>query len=88
MATKASMATTTTNGHVSADDLTQSVPQPMPVPERTAEKILAVVEAIARLERERNLMIELAQDMLGAPDGWQLTRMPDGGLAFVERAGK
>lgn len=86
MATKAT--TTTTNGHVTADDLAQSVPQPIAVPERTAEKILAVVEAIARLERERNLMIELAQDMLDVPDGWQLAKMPDGVLAFVERSGE
>lgn len=85
MATKQATSTTA-NGHVSAEELAQSVPQPIAVPERTAEKILASVEAIARLERERNLMIELAQDMLGVPDGWQLTKMPSGELAFVDRA--
>lgn len=82
MATKQS-TTTTTNGHVSAEDLAESVPQPITVPERTADKIWDCVQEIARLERERNTMIEIVRDTLDVPDGWQLTKLPDGTLAFV-----
>lgn len=82
MATKQS-TTTTANGHVSTEDLAQSVPQPIAVPVRTADKIWDVVQEIARLERERNTMIEIVRDTLDVPDGWQLTKLPDGTLAFV-----
>lgn len=82
MATKQS-TTTTTNGQVSAEDLAESVPQPITVPVRTADKIWDVVQEIARLERERNTMIEIVRDTLDVPDGWQLMKLPDGSLAFV-----
>lgn len=76
-------STTTANGHVSNEELVESRPAPIALPERTEKRLLDTVEAIARLERERNTIIEVAMDALSVPEGWQLQRMADGALAFV-----
>jgi len=75
--------TTTANGKATAEDVAQSIPDAIYLPERTEERLINTVEAIQRLERERNTILEVTMDALDVPEGWQVQRMADGRLAFA-----
>lgn len=74
----------TTNGQATAEDVAQSVPATLAVPDALARRIVEKAKAVDEAIAARDELIELARELLEVPDGAQLRPVPGGGLAFVE----
>ena len=76
--------TKATNGHATAEDVAQSTPMHLAIPEPLVRRILERQAAIEAAIEARNDVIELARELAGATEAATIQQVPGGGLVFVE----
>ena len=81
MATKT--ADTPTNGHATAEDVAQSVPQQFAIAEPLVRRIVERAQAVDAAIAARDEMIALARELSDAPETARIQPVPGGGLVFV-----
>ena len=79
----AKVADKQTNGHATAEDVAQSVPQQFVIAEPLVRRIVECAQAVDAAIAARDEMIALARELSDAPDGARIQPVPGGGLVFV-----
>lgn len=83
MTTKTKQAT---NGQVTAEDVAQSAPQTLAVPEPLARRIMEKAQAVDDAKAELDELVTLARELAEVSSGAQLRPLPGGGLVWMEPA--
>lgn len=75
-----------TNGKATAEDVTQSTPATLEVPEPLARRIIAKAQAVDDARAELDELVVLARELAGASDRAQMRPLPGERLEWVEPA--